>query len=256
MNQPMGIAEQVRELAVASTGWRHNQQVALAYTIFDALNEKVFDNMLPQAVIGFDDTGRLKRISKYHYEGDNLSIPHHIDLRIGISQEQMVVGLIMTIEQMKGEVYDKKSNWYFSQTWQKAMATHGLVCTESGHVEKINPSFGKLLAAIEGYGDATPAQQKEALKKFKSAYSDAEAAGAMPILGDSDYGEVALEESHLVQFMAKDKASKPKASKKTQKFACQCNGDSNGSTTFWAVRIAPGTICGACKAEFLPAEMA
>ncbi len=93
-----GLNEQVKEHAVRSGDWRHNLKAKQAYALFDKLNEVVFASALAQAVIGWDDSGRLKsRWGEYHFEGDGVSLFHHIDLRKDTEGLDLVVALLHVI---------------------------------------------------------------------------------------------------------------------------------------------------------------
>ena len=247
LNQPMGLAEQIKDQAIASTDWRHHSSVSAAYHSYDLLNKNVYDEGLPQAIIGKDDSGRMQRMVKYHYEGDGVALPHHIDLKLGLSWEQTVVALLIAIEEMRSEVFDKKENWYYSQDWQKRMKKMGLVCSSSGHLEKINLPFRHVLAKFLNWTDSDE-KQKEGLKGFRDSFFIAQMATeeSVAVSDDNDTDII----SDVNGDVLSDTIKKPK---KTKKYACDCEkGNPNGSTTFWAVRIAPGTICGACNGEFLP----
>lgn len=248
MNQPMGIAEIVKDLAINSENWRHQQSIASAYKSFDLINKFVYNEELPQAIIGHDDSGRMQRMSKYHYEGDGVALPHHIDLKIGLSFEQTLIGLLIAIEEMRSEVFDKKDNWYYSLDWQKRMKKMGLVCSSSGQVEKINLPFRHVLTKFMQVTGLPDEDKKDMLKQFIEEFKKAQTATEEPeVLSDDNDTDVISDVDGVVLSPATKKA------KKTRKYACNCEkGDPNGSTTFWAVRIAPGTICGACNGEFLP----
>jgi len=149
MGAPIGLNEQIRRHAEDSKDWRHNDKAVLAYAVADRLNEKLFGGSLPAPVLGFDDSGRLKKAGAYHFEGDGVSLSHHIDLRKDLSELDLVVALIHNMTHLELETYQTPATWYHSMVWRKRMAGFGLTATKAGDLASIDvAAFGKVLTDI------------------------------------------------------------------------------------------------------------
>jgi hypothetical protein len=137
----IGLAEQIKDSALHSKDWRHHEEAEIAYKVYDALNVQLYQSELPQAVIGFDESGRIKKDGHYHYEGDDVSLKHHIDLAKGLSPLAMVIALIHNMEHLRSEVYGSKSSWYHKTAWKMTMGSHGLEANSKGDVTAITNIF-------------------------------------------------------------------------------------------------------------------
>ena len=56
-----GINKAIQENARASADWKYQSKADKAYSIYEVVNEQLFQGQLPSVVIGFDD--RLKKWS-------------------------------------------------------------------------------------------------------------------------------------------------------------------------------------------------
>lgn len=238
-----GIAEQIKGIAIFNGEWRHNDEAKKAYQFYDRINHVIYQDTLPQAIIGFDDSGRLKKAGRYHYEGDDVSLPHHIDLVNGLTDLAMIISLIGHTCEMQSEVYSHKSNWYFSRYWKSCMKEVGLTAKSNGDIETINDEiFSPIYHQIYGFvlpDDVLANQYQQYIQGIKSKPEEPKT--LLEVFSDDD-------ESQVVSFVAKTK-------KKTwtKKFSCHCvKGQYNGTEgtySFHAINVAPNTICGACGHE-------
>ena len=287
MSSELGLATQIKELAIHSTGWRHHNPVKKAYEVYDKLNEKFFGGDLPQCIIGLDDNGRIQRDGVYYYEGDSVSLPHHIDLMPGLSAMGTIVALLKNMEHLNSEVYKVQKSWYHSLSWRKAMKEFGLVCKANGEVTEILPEFRLLVGAVDpNYTDdsydnwraqylADGAKQATLDKESASANTFVpETSYAHPTTGHVvenvhstgvvketlveqgyvPYGDVVAKTGALHTTPAKPAEPKVKA-KAVFKWACACvkgiapSGE-RGTTSFWTTRVHPDSKCGACGSGF------
>lgn len=137
----LGLNEQIREHAVASTDWRHNYKAAKAYQIFDKLNKRFFNGTLPHIVIGFDDTGRIKSpMGEYHWEGDGLSLQRHIDLAPSAAEDEVLlaIAILHNMVHASHETYSVKKTWYHSTEFQTWMQAVGVKVKPTGEVTTID----------------------------------------------------------------------------------------------------------------------
>ncbi len=151
----VGLNEQIAEHARMAKGWRHQSKADNAYALFEHINTSLFDGMLPQPVIGFDDAGRLKKAGNYSFEGDGIGLKHHFDLRKDLTQLELVIGLIHNSVHLKQETYEEKQTWYHTTEFRDAMAIFGLVCNDSGDVDTIILSKFEETLKMIGAGELT-----------------------------------------------------------------------------------------------------
>ena len=286
MSSNLGLANQIKELAIYSTSWRHHNPVKQAYEIYDRLNANAFEDSLPQCVIGLDDDGRIQRDGRYYYEGDSVSLPHHIDLMPGLTEFGTVVALPKNMEHLRSEVFGKKTSWYHSLSWRKAMKVHGLVCKANGEVTDITEAFETIAVSALAYSLPHNHAQFEAWraeylaegkkqanrdKQHASTASVAETASEVETWVHSESGETqdvyhptdtfteTLTEQGYVLAPPKPEIpappTEPKPKAKVFKWACACvkgiapSGE-RGTTSFWTTRVHPNSTCGACGEGF------
>ncbi len=246
MSMQMGIAEQIKEMALNNSDWRHYEKAQLVYQMYDRLNEKFFKGELPQAVIGFDPTGRIKKDGKYWYESDDMAVPHHIDLAKGLTPAGTMVALLKNMLYLKSEVYYVKSNWYHSEAWRKEMTAFGLTTNAAGDVTDFATKFFKSFCEVMEL-KAT----KELMGKMV-VWGQEYVAGA----GEPDLPMGIETEATVVPQAEKEEAPK-KAKTLSKKWICGCvkgiTPDGNlGSTAIHTTRM-DGT-CDACNSKWVPAS--
>jgi hypothetical protein len=160
MTGPTGLNEQIMVHARNATWWRHHKEAERLYSIFSAANAVLFNADLPAAVIGFDDDGRLQKDGAYTFEGDDIGLKHHIDLRKGLEGVQMVVALLHQMVHLHQETYQEKKTWYHSTKFRQQMKAMGIQVGSDGEAKAILPGFaatlnkigmGGLLEEVEGY---------------------------------------------------------------------------------------------------------
>ena len=148
-----GLAEQIRDRATSWTEWRHNSEARQAYRIAALLNDEFFEGKLPVPVIGFDDSGRLQKEGHYHYEGDDVSLSHHIDIRKDLIGPDLGIALLHNMVHMDTEVYGTKSSWYHPKSFRDRMEGLGVVVAKNGDAESISMD---LVSKLEEWGLVKP----------------------------------------------------------------------------------------------------
>ena len=164
---PIGLNRQIMEHALSSADWRHVGAAGVAYPLYERLNSSEFESNLPEIVIGFDESGRLRKVGSYHYEGDSLGLKHHIDLRPDLQPLELVIGVIYGCVHIELETYQLQKSWYHGLKFRKRMKSLGLICTPGGDVDKIEITrfsdvlnkigMGHLLTAVEDFVKEPPA---------------------------------------------------------------------------------------------------
>ena len=212
----------IREHAEQASDWRHNKAGRVAYTIVDAINKNLFKSELPEVVVGFDSTGRLRSLDgAYHWEGDNVSLYHHIDLRDDLGKLQTVLALLHNMTHLRDETYGSKASGYHSQDFQKRMKTFGVVVDKSGHVT------GFVAAKWEATCKAIKVGpfKQTVIDKMLKAYAKEKVGGGM-VAEDPIVEPVDLSDDETVEAMEsggwglEGKAKSP--AKKHYKYTCGC----------------------------------
>jgi hypothetical protein len=132
----------------ASTSWRYHGQARSANRVFATINANLFKGELPEPVIGFNNSGRLKKDGAYHWEGDGISLPHHIDLRQDLSDIETVVALIHNATHMSMEVYHESQYWYHSKEFRDTMRKFGIKTADNGDTIGFLKAFGATLEKL------------------------------------------------------------------------------------------------------------
>jgi hypothetical protein len=167
----------------------------------------------------------------------------------------MLVSMIHNMEHLNSEVYGKKTNWYHSKGWRDAMSRHGIVAEKHGDVVGFEPKFDEIFKAVVGGDDGITDVQLSGLEAWKTMYL---AGGSESDILEYEDGIQAYAEDVLAPPKPEPSPTSPKKKKsKAIKHFCACidglaPDGSLGSTTFWAYRIAPNSICGACTFVFEP----
>jgi len=132
----------------ASTSWRYHGQARSANRVFATINANLFKGELPEPVIGFNNSGRLKKDGAYHWEGDGISLPHHIDLRQDLSDIETVVALIHNATHMSMEIYHESQYWYHSKEFRDTMKKFGISTLDNGDTKGFLKAFGATLEKL------------------------------------------------------------------------------------------------------------
>jgi hypothetical protein len=129
--------------------WKFQSNADKAYALFEHVNQSLFDGMLPQPVIGFDSKGRLKKAGDYSFEGDEISLKHHFNLRKDLTELELIMALIHNSIHLQSETYEDKKNWYHNKHFREKLETFGLLCDKNGDVSEVMLSkFGETLKMI------------------------------------------------------------------------------------------------------------
>lgn len=194
--QSVGLNEQIRHHAEQAVDWEHHKAAQKAYAMYSQLNGESFGGKLPQAVIGFDDTGRLRQLEgHYHFEGDGISLYHHIDLRKDLTPLQTAIALLHNAVHLESETYETKTAWYHSTKWRERMAEFGLLCDDKGRTVAVTSVATHTLAtmgldltveqletALDGQDDDSAEGTEEPETLVETETPEAEHHSAVPIL--------------------------------------------------------------------------
>jgi hypothetical protein len=142
------LNKQVQENQESNHEWRYNKQAMSANRVFATINANLFGGKLPDPVIGFNNSGRLKKDGAYHWEGDGISLPHHIDLRQDLTELETVVAGIHNGTHMSMEIYHESQYWYHSKPFRDTMQKFGIKTDKNGNTIGFYKAFGDTLEKI------------------------------------------------------------------------------------------------------------
>ena len=134
-----GLNQQIKEHARAYKQWKYQEKADKAYSIFEVINEKLFDGKLPQVVIGFDT--RLKKSGEYYFQGDNISLNHHFDLHPDLTELEVTLAALHNAVHASMNVYQEPAKWYHSKAFQKELGQWGIQSDDLGHAKALDPDL-------------------------------------------------------------------------------------------------------------------
>lgn len=132
-----GINKQIKDHARASNEWKYQQKADSAYSVFETINEKLFDKDLPDVVIGFDT--RLKKSGEYYFQGDSVSLNYHFDMHPNLTEFETVLACLHNAIHARMDVHKDKAQWYHSKLFRDEMAEWGIECDDAGHAVALDP---------------------------------------------------------------------------------------------------------------------
>ena len=234
IKQQIGLNEQIAVHARMAKGWRHQDKAEVAYAVFDSINAKLYAGQLPTPLIGFDDSGRLKKQGEYYYEGDALSLKLHFDMRKDLSLLDTVITLLHNSVHLQAEIYGaNKKTWYHTKAFRDAMLNFGLECDKSGDTKRIRMTeFTHTLKSIGQAQLLDVLLEGESLIEAEvTEQGEAEGEGEPKVVGQPE----------IVEFVA-SKATPSNGTKsqkgKLKRWACAC-------TNIWAA-VAVDYTCNKC----------
>jgi hypothetical protein len=142
------LNKQVQENQESNHEWRYNKQAMSANRVFATINTHLFEGKLPDPVIGFNASGRVHKDGMYHWEGDGISLPHHIDLRQDLTELETVVALIHNATHIASEVYHDSKSWYHPKAFRDCMRGFGIKTKTNGDSIGFYKAFGDTLEKI------------------------------------------------------------------------------------------------------------
>ena len=142
------LNKQVQENQESNSEWRYNKQAMSANRVFATINTHLFEGKLPDPVIGFNASGRVHKDGMYHWEGDGISLPHHIDLRQDLTELETVVALIHNATHIASEVYHDSKSWYHPKAFRDTMKGFGIKTKPNGDSIGCYKAFGDTLEKI------------------------------------------------------------------------------------------------------------
>lgn len=228
----VGLNEQIAEHARMAKNWRHQTKAERAYAIFGSINEKLFDGELPQPLIGFDDSGRLKKQGEYYYEGDALSLKLHFDMRKDLKPLDTVVALLHNCVHLQQETYGTKKSWFHTVAFRAQMASWGLECNKNGDVARIRMAIFTNTLKLIGQG--------ELVDEILEGYEIAEAE-VTEVEAEGEPVAKVVGAPEVVQFVASKKADNGAKSQKSslKRWSCGC-------TNVWATVATVDYTCNKC----------
>ena len=125
-----GINKAIKENARVTANWKYREQADYAYTIYESVNEMLYNSMLPDVVIGFDN--RLKKQGEYYFEGDNISLKHHFDIRDDLTKLETIIAVLHNTVHCNQDVYKAKGQWYHTQTFKEEIKQWGIEVDKAG----------------------------------------------------------------------------------------------------------------------------
>lgn len=165
----IGLNSQIREQAIASVDWRHNLRAQYAYQLFDVMNDKLFENKLPQLLIGYWDTegspGHIivnpygKQDGLYYFTGDGLGLTGHIDLRDDLTPLGTAVALLHNMVHAEQEAFKPAKSWYHKQGFRDRMKGFGVLTAPDGSTKEVTEVFGQLITGTLALPEAALANE-------------------------------------------------------------------------------------------------
>lgn len=158
---PRSLNRDIREHAIAATDWWGHKHTVLAYELFDAMNNKLFDADLPDPIIKWDNTGRLQlREGHYHVDKDGAALYGVFDLRQDLNVLEVVLGLCHNTAHLYLETYDSKvlrkistNGWYHPIKFKNLMMNKfGIQVDKNGKPIKLTGEFWEMLMGMEWTG--------------------------------------------------------------------------------------------------------
>jgi|TARA_Y100000310_G_C20489732_1_gene718592 predicted SprT family Zn-dependent metalloprotease len=132
-----GINKAVQEHARTSLDWKHQVKADKAYTLYGAVNDFLYQQNLPTVVIGFDD--RLKKAGEYYFEGDNISLKHHFDMRTDLTKVETVIAVLHNAVHAYQDIHKPKGQWYHTKIFRDEMNQWGVATDKNGDAVSIDP---------------------------------------------------------------------------------------------------------------------
>ena len=219
-----GINKAIKENARTTAEWKHREKADFAYSVYEAVNENLYDKQLPDVVIGFDN--RIKKQGEYYFEGDNISLKHHFDIRDDITKLEVIIAVIHNAVHVRQDVYKPKGQWYHSTEFSTEISGWGIGVDKAGDAVDIDiDTFNNTLDKI-------------GQSNYRSDVLDFDPVEAKDLSLNSTVTEPTITK-------VKAPGKKSKAINKMKKWSCACNPPTN-------VRCATNlqAHCDVCMADF------
>jgi len=213
---PKGINQTIRELADSQAGWRFHSQARLAYRLYDVMNAKLFDGKLPDPLVNFDETGRLKKDGDYQWERDGLALYGRMNLRKDLTPLETVVAVLHNLSHLEAETYAKsKKGWYHSTGFRKRMKDFGVKTNKAGDTIGLDGTFYEMLKGL-----VMP--ELQVLVDDNTLIEEVLTTGADVPLEEIPYWPWSNEEAEEIQVGVAAPQPKPKSQSKMKKWSCGC----------------------------------
>ena len=171
----------IRRHARSNKEWQDREKVDYAYTLYEQMNDHLFNHSLPDLVIGFDKNIQLKA-GNYYHEGDSIGVKYHFDIHPNLDRFGTFLAVLHNCVHAQTEVYKKKGQWYHSSAFIKSMEDWGVNPAKNGEIKSLNPEIlestlekigrKELIPYIIEYDCSAPMpkpEQPEPVKKKKQA---------------------------------------------------------------------------------------
>ena len=121
----IGLNKQIQEHARASNNWKHQTKADRAYSIFQSINQFLYNNELPDVIIGFNS--RTGKSGEYYYEGDAVGLNGHFDIHPDINDFELVIACLHNAVHAFIDVYKDKAQYDHSAAFVKELKNWGIV---------------------------------------------------------------------------------------------------------------------------------
>ena len=121
----IGLNKQIQEHARASNKWRHQVLADKAYSLFQSINQFLYNNELPDVVIGFNT--RTGKSGEYYYEGDSVGLNYHFDIHPDVDDFELVIACLHNAVHAYIDIYKTKAQYMHSAEFVKELKSWGIV---------------------------------------------------------------------------------------------------------------------------------
>ena len=221
-----GINKAIKENARTTKGWKHRDKADFAYSVYEAVNERLYDSNLPDVIIGFDN--RLKKQGEYYFEGDSISLKHHFDIRDDLTKIETIIAVIHNVVHCNQDVHKPKGQWYHTANFKKEIAQWGIGVDKAGDAVDLD---------IDLFNDVL---DKIGQSNYRADVLDFDAVEAV----DFSLNPNTVDQTTITKVKAPSTKTK-KSITKQKKWSCACNPPTN-------VRCATNlqAHCDVCLADF------
>jgi hypothetical protein len=132
------VGMQIRRHARSNKDYKSRDKVDSAYNFFESINEHLFNNELPDVVVGFDTALKLK-MGTYFHEADDIGVKYHCNMNPNLTEFDMFLCILHNSVHAQAEVYKKKGNWYHNKEFVKTLQQWGIDTADDGEIISLDP---------------------------------------------------------------------------------------------------------------------
>lgn len=130
------INKAIKENARTTADWKHREMADFAYTVFESVNDQLYQGMLPDCAIGFDN--RLKKAGEYYFESDSMGLKHHFDMRSDLSKIEIIIAVLHNSVHAWQDAEKPKGQWYHTNSFAKEISNWGITVNKSGDAVELD----------------------------------------------------------------------------------------------------------------------